>query len=69
MVPTLLSLYWNRLDERGVFLGVLTAFVVGVPLFVYGNVVASTAWIVGANLFIVAVSTITCIAMPAKRAG
>ena len=36
--PTVLSLYWDRLDLRGVFWGILTAFVIGIPLFVYSNV-------------------------------
>lgn len=66
MMPTLLSLYWKRLDERGVFYGVLAAFIVGIPLFVYGNVIGSSAWIVGASLFIIAVSTGCCVAMPKR---
>lgn len=61
VVPTVLSLYWERLDARGVFWGVLVAFVVGVPLFVYGNIVDSPTWIVGASLFIIAVSTGFCL--------
>lgn len=68
VVPTILSLYWSRLDARGVFWGVLTAFVVGVPLFIYGNVIDKPVWIVGASLFIIAVSTGFCLAMP-KRIG
>ncbi len=61
VVPTVLSLYWNRLDARGVFWGVLITFVVGIPLFIYGNVVDKPAWIVGASLFIIAVSTAFCL--------
>lgn len=68
VVPTVLSLYWRRLDARGVFWGVLTAFVIGVPLFIYGNIVDKPIWIVGASLFIVAVSTAFCVAMPRKAA-
>jgi Na+/proline symporter len=66
MVPTVLSLYWNKLSEKGVFWGILVAFVVGVPLFIYGNIIDNAAWIVGATLFIVAISTIFCIAIPRK---
>lgn len=68
VVPTVLSLYWDRLDARGVFWGVLVAFVVGIPLFVYGNIIDNPVWIVGASLFIIAVSTIFCLAMPKKSA-
>lgn len=66
LVPTILSLYWERLSEKGVFWGVLVAFVVGVPLFVYGNIVGSAAWTVGASLFIVAISAGFCLAMPKR---
>jgi len=66
VVPTVLSLYWNRLDARGVFWGVLIAFVVGVPFFVYGNIIDNPVWIVGASLFIILVSTLFCLAMPRK---
>ncbi len=66
MVPTVLSLYWNKLSEKGVFWGVLVAFVVGIPLFVYGNIIDKPVWIVGASLFIVAISTIFCLIMPRK---
>ncbi len=67
VVPTVLSLYWSRLDARGVFWGVLVSFVVGVPLFVYGNIIDQPVWIVGASLFIIAVSTGFCLLMPKKR--
>lgn len=67
VVPTVLSLYWDRLDARGVFWGVLVSFIVGIPLFVYGNIIDNPKWIVGASLFIIAVSTGFCILMPKKR--
>jgi urea-proton symporter len=67
VVPTVLSLYWNRLDARGVFWGVLVAFVVGIPVFVYGNVIDNPFWIVGASLFIIAISTLFCLLMPSKN--
>ncbi len=66
VVPTVLSLYWERLDARGVFWGVLIAFFIGVPLFVYGNIIDNPVWIVGASLFIILVSTIFCLVMPKK---
>ena len=68
MVPTVLSLYWNKLSERGVFWGVLVAFIIGIPLFIYGNIIDKPVWIVGASLFIVAISTIFCLVMPRKEA-
>lgn len=58
MAPTVLSLYWDKLSEKGVFWGVLTSFVIGIPVFVYGNIINKPVWIVGASLFIAAVSTL-----------
>jgi len=67
MVPTVLSLFWNKLSERGVVYGVVTAFVVGIPLFVYGNIINDAVWIVGSSLFIVGVSTLFCLVLPKKQ--
>lgn len=67
VVPTVLSLYWNRLDARGVFWGVLIAFVLGVPFFIYGNIVDKPVWIVLSSLFIVGVSTLFCLLIPRKN--
>jgi urea-proton symporter len=61
MVPTVLSLFWDKLSETGVFWGILVAFVIGVPLFIYGNIIDKPVWIVGASLFIVAISTLFCL--------
>ncbi|HII15154.1 MAG TPA: hypothetical protein HA362_02475 [Nanoarchaeota archaeon] len=67
VVPTVLSLYWKRLDAKGVFWGVLISFVVGIPLFIYGNIIDNSVWIVGASLFIIAISTASCLLMPKKK--
>lgn len=60
MVPTVLSLYWNKLSAKGVFFGVVTSFAVGVPVFVYGNILNNPIITVGASLFIIGVSTFFC---------
>lgn len=56
LVPTLMSLYSNKLSEKRVFWGVLIAFVLGVPLFIYSNILGDPVWIVGSALFVVGVS-------------
>jgi len=66
VVPTVLSLYWDELDERGVFWGVLVSFVVGIPVFIYGNVMDDPLLIVGASLFIISMSAIFCLALSGK---
>jgi Na+/proline symporter len=63
MVPTVLSLYSAKISEAGVFWGVLVAFVVGIPLFVYSNIIDKPGWIVGSSLFIVVVSTAVSLAI------
>lgn len=63
-VPTILSLYWDKLNERGVFWGVLVAFFIGIPFFIYSNIINEPIWIVGSTLFIIGVSTVFCLAMP-----
>ena len=45
----------------------LVAFVVGIPFFIYGNIVGSAAWIVGSSLFIICVSAGFCLAMPKRK--
>jgi Na+/proline symporter len=67
VVPTVLSLYWERLDARGVFWGVSIAFLVGVPLFVVSNIINNPLWIVGSSLFIIAISTGCCLLFPKRR--
>lgn len=68
VVPTILSLYWKRLDARGVFWGVLIAFVAGVPLFIMSNILDKPVWIVGSSLFIIGVSTGFCLFFRANQA-
>lgn len=67
VVPTILSLYWDKLSEKGVFWGVLVSFIIGIPLFIYGNIIDKPVWIVGASLFIIAISTVFCLAIPRKQ--
>lgn len=58
VVPTVLSLYYEKLDERGVFWGVLVSFIVGIPLFIYSNIIDKAEWIVVSSIFIILVSTL-----------
>ena len=67
VVPTILSLYWKRLSAKGVFWGVLVAFVVGIPLFIYSNIINNATWIVFTSLFIIGISTFFCLIFPQKR--
>jgi Na+/proline symporter len=66
-VPTVLSLYWRRLDSRGVFWGVVVAFFVGIPLFVYSNIEGLTWLTIACSLGIVGITTLSCLLFPRKE--
>jgi len=66
MIPTVLSLFWSKLSAKGVLYGVITAFILGLPAFIYGNLVDNNLIIVGATLFIVLISTFFCLVMRKK---
>ncbi|PIZ66456.1 hypothetical protein COY15_01105 [Candidatus Roizmanbacteria bacterium CG_4_10_14_0_2_um_filter_39_12] len=66
VVPTVLSLYWDRLNPKGVFWGVMIAFFVGLPIFIYSNFIQNNVMTVLSSLGIIAVTTLFCLAMPRK---
>ena len=57
LMPTIFSLYRKNLNKDAVFWGILIAFVLGVPLFIYANITNKTIWIIGSAVFVVIVST------------
>lgn len=50
LVPTLLTLMEQRVNEAGIFYGVLVAVLIGLPIFAYGNFNANPTWIVIGSL-------------------
>ncbi|HLD81738.1 MAG TPA: hypothetical protein VJA22_00850, partial [Patescibacteria group bacterium] len=66
VVPTVLSLYWDRLNPKGVFWGVLVAFFVGLPIFIYSNFIQNNVMTVLSSLGIIALTTFFCLVMPRK---
>jgi len=67
VVPTVLSLYWDRLNPKGVFWGVLIAFFVGLPIFIYSNLLQNNIATVLSALGIIGVTTLFCLAIPKKK--
>lgn len=65
-VPTVLSLYWDRLSSSGVFWGVLIAFVLGIPAFVYGNYNDITWISVAASVGIILTTLVVALLLPRK---
>jgi Na+/proline symporter len=66
-VPTVLSLYWERCDAKGVFWGVLIALGLGMPLFVYSNLKNSVWLSVMSSMGIVIVTTAFCLLFPSRE--
>ncbi len=60
VVPTILSLYWDRLSARGAFYGIAASLVLGLPVFVYGNFIDNTEIIVGSAAFILLINALIC---------
>ncbi len=67
VVPTILSLYWDRLNPKGVFWGVLIAFFVGLPIFIYSNMINNNVMTVLSSLFIILITTLFCLVMPKRK--
>lgn len=61
VVPTVLSVFWDRLSSKGAFYGIL-ASLVGMVFFVYGNWVKSDLITVFSAIAIVAVNLAFCVA-------
>jgi urea-proton symporter len=57
LLPTVIMLTWRHpVHERGVFYGVLSALVVGLPMSAYGNLTSSPPWIVAGSLTVLVLS-------------
>lgn len=65
VVPTVLSLYYDRLSAKGVISGICCAGV-GMVFFVYGNWVQNDVITVFSALFIIAVSLACCLGFRSK---
>ncbi|MBI5223650.1 hypothetical protein HY990_04465 [Candidatus Micrarchaeota archaeon] len=60
VVPTILSLYWSKLTAKGALSGIVSALLVGLPLFIYGNFTNNNLLIVGSSVFIILVNLLMC---------
>jgi len=67
-VPTVLSLYWDGLKAKGVFLGSLGAIAIGMPAFIYANWLNQPVWIVAASVFMIGFSAACCVLVPKVEA-
>lgn len=66
VVPTIMSLYYDRLSPKGVLYGIMGALV-GMVAFVYGNWVQNDVITVFSAIFIVVISIVCCIVFSSKE--
>lgn len=66
VIPTVVSLYWDRQSPKGVVLGFAFSFV-GIIFFIVGNAINNTDMVIWAALFIIVISTIMNFAFPSKE--
>ncbi len=68
MLPTVFAILGKRMSEGGLFYGILTSMIVGLPIFAYGNFAGSIPMIVFGSLFTILASGLMAIRRkPLKR--
>ncbi|MBN2478547.1 hypothetical protein JXB01_04630, partial [Candidatus Micrarchaeota archaeon] len=60
IIPTVLSLYWDKLTSKGARYGIISALIIGLPLFVYGNFIDNSVLIVVSAVLILALNLLFC---------
>ncbi|MDV7051547.1 hypothetical protein R4E93_07765 [Bacteroides ovatus] len=61
MLPTVFAILGKRMSERGLFYGILTSMIVGLPVFAYGNFTGNIPMIVFGSLFTILASGIMAV--------
>jgi len=67
MLPTILSLYWRKLNSGGVFWGIGIGTAVSVPTAIYGNIFDNVHAIVASAVFPVLTSAIGCVLISLRK--
>lgn len=66
VVPTILSLFWDKLSAKGVLLGFIGSFI-GIVAFIWGNAINNIDLIVFSAIFIIVISLIMNLIFPRKE--
>lgn len=69
LLPTALTLAGKRLTGRGVFFGVLASFIIGLPVFAYGNINGLAAYKTVGSLLTVLISGAVALALSRREAS
>lgn len=69
LLPTALTLSGKKLTAKGVFIGILASFFIGLPVFAYGNINGFAAWKTVGSLLTVLISGTVALAISRKGAS
>lgn len=67
MLPTVFAILGKRMTEKGLFYGILTSMLVGLPIFAYGNLVGNIPLIVTGSLFTILASGLIALDYRSKK--
>lgn len=67
MLPTVFAILGKPMTEKGLFYGILTSMIVGLPIFVYGNFAGNVPMIVAGSLFTILASGLIAFDYPSKK--
>ena len=68
LLPTIITLLSDRVNEKGVFWGILMSISFGLPMFAYAKFTGNVPWIVIGSLFTVLCSGIVTLVMSREKA-
>lgn len=69
MLPTVFAILGKRMSERGLYYGILTSMIVGLPIFAYGNFAGNIPMIVFGSLFTILASGLMAIRRKLLKRG
>jgi Na+/proline symporter len=61
LVPTIVSLFWERITAKDVFIAIIISLVVATPLSIYANITENPHLIVVSSVSGVAISALVCL--------
>lgn len=67
MLPTVFAILGKRMTEKGLFYGILTSMLVGLPVFAYGNLIGNIPLIVVGSLFTILASGLIALDYRSKK--
>lgn len=67
MLPTVFAILGKPMTEKGLFYGILTSMIVGLPIFAYGNFAGNVPMIVAGSLFTILASGLIALDYRSKK--